>query len=559
MSSELNYLNLDLPNKVNQIPKSSKPLKTLGSVNMDSNNNDNIGDNVLTSLNIKGENNVSGMLSFKGSEKRAVNSKNNLFLKDYIIGKAKQQGIDIPKEIEIKISSPEKLSDDDVKLLNYVRREIYGSRVNDMFNLLNKELEEVEHKVSGMKISQDDKDRILKLKKVLDEYYKIELEFQDKKANVLKLEKESLSEIENFSPSFAEFIEKEQNDLKKKTRKFAQGEMEAVVLSEAAESSKKFVPTLLSILALSAGYGISKSVYDAHCEKKNLTEFMKNVRETSRKKITFVNPLTDIKEKLASTKGSKWKSLLALGGIIAITLGGSIDDISGCIKDYKQDKDNFGKKKALPLAIFSGVIGFLTSFLVSSTMDNAADINKAKSIKRKEFMKKLSPEKAERAKKLMKKFSPSKMTRLKHLGIAGGLGVLIAMCSSGSSWASMAGTRFFFKQNGDKLVGKNIIDKKENNAKNTNKNMMKYEAYKGKWRGIAVGPTSDPVLGSTFAMSGLLFNANPYISSATFALQGCSETLTACGYQLLGDGSRANKLEKEKQNLLKSVNVNNNN
>lgn len=61
MSSELNYLNLDLPNKVNQIPKSSKPLKTLGSVNMDSNNNDNIGDNVLTSLNIKGENNVSGM------------------------------------------------------------------------------------------------------------------------------------------------------------------------------------------------------------------------------------------------------------------------------------------------------------------------------------------------------------------------------------------------------------------------------------------------------------------------------------------------------------------
>lgn len=499
------------------------------------------------------------MLSFKGSEKRAVNSKNNLFLKDYIIGKAKQQGIDIPKEIEIKISSPEKLSDDDVKLLNYVRREIYGSRVNDMFNLLNKELEEVEHKVSGMKISQDDKDRILKLKKVLDEYYKIELEFQDKKANVLKLEKESLSEIENFSPSFAEFIEKEQNDLKKKTRKFAQGEMEAVVLSEAAESSKKFVPTLLSILALSAGYGISKSVYDAHCEKKNLTEFMKNVRETSHKKITFVNPLTDIKEKLASTKGSKWKSLLALGGIIAITLGGSIDDISGCIKDYKQDKDNFGKKKALPLAIFSGVMGFLTSFLVSSTMDNAADINKAKSIKRKEFMKKLSPEKAERAKKLMKKFSPSKMTRLKHLGIAGGLGVLIAMCSSGSSWASMVGTRFFFKQNGDKLVKKNIIDKKENNAKNTNKNMMKYEAYKGKWRGIAVGPTSDPVLGSTFAMSGLLFNANPYISSATFALQGCSETLTACGYQLLGDGSRANKLEKEKQNLLKSVNVNNNN
>jgi len=58
-------------------------------------------------------------------------------------------------------------------------------------------------------------------------------------------------------------------------------------------------------------------------------------------------------------------------------------------------------------------------------------------------------------------------------------------------------------------------------------------------------------------MSGLLFNANPYISSATFAVQGCSETLTACGYQIFGDDVRASKLEKEKQELLNSVKANN--
>ena len=86
-----------------------------------------------------------------------------------------------------------------------------------------------------------------------------------------------------------------------------------------------------------------------------------------------------------------------------------------------------------------------------------------------------------------------------------------------------------------------------------NENMMKYEAYKGKWRGIAVGPTSDPTIGFTFGATGLLASANPYVSAAAFSLQGCSETLTACGYQLLGDNSRCNELEKEKQALEESV------
>lgn len=554
LEAQKRFKKVSLINKV----KSDDGTKIHCLKSLDINKNNYVDDNeLMLLLQAMGKKNVTEILAVKGRGKESVNSKSNKFLKDYIIAKAEKQGIKVPEEIDITISSPEKLSDEYITLLNYVRQKIYGARVIDIFNLLNKDKKDVEQKVSLMKIADEDKNKILQLKKVFDEYYRIELNLQNKKIDVLKSNKEDLKEIEKISPEFSDFIVKEQENLRKISNKFTQGDMEAVVLAEAAETSKKFVPTLLSILALSAAYGITKSVYDAHCEKKNAAEFMKNIRETSRKKIKFINPLTDIKEKLASTKGSKWKALLALGGIIAITLGGSIDDISGCVKDYKQDKDNFGKKKALPLAIFSGIIGFLTSFLVSSTMDNAADINRAKAIKRKEFFKKLSPQQAERAKKLMKKFGPSKFGKLKHLGIIGGLGVLIAMCSSGSSWASMVGTRYFFKQNGKDLVKKNIIDKKDDNAKSTNKNMMKYEAYKGKWRGIAVGPTSDPILGSTFAMSGLLFNANPYISSATFAVQGCSETLTACGYQIFGNDVRASKLEKEKQELLNSVKANN--
>ena len=55
---------------------------------------------------------------------------------------------------------PDKPSDEYITLLNYVRQNIYGARVNDMFNLLNKEKMQVEQKVNGMKISQEEKEKI---------------------------------------------------------------------------------------------------------------------------------------------------------------------------------------------------------------------------------------------------------------------------------------------------------------------------------------------------------------------------------------------------------------
>ena len=284
MGYEISDLSIEAQKKFKKVSFAKKSL--------DINHNNYVDDSeVFSLLEAMGKKNISEILAVNGRGKVSVNSKNNKFLKDYIIAKAEQQGIEIPNEVEIKISSPDKPSDEYITLLNYVRQNIYGARVNDMFNLLNKEKVEVEQKVKGMKISEEDKDKILKLKEIYDEYYQIELEFQNKEINVLSSDKKKLQELDVVSTDFANFIIKEKENLKKVAQKFTQGETEAVVLAEAAESSKNFVPTLLSILALSAGYGITKSVYDSHCEKKNLAEFMQNVKETSRKKIKFVKTI----------------------------------------------------------------------------------------------------------------------------------------------------------------------------------------------------------------------------------------------------------------------------
>lgn len=482
-----------------------------------------------------------------------TNSKNNSFLKEYLEGKAKKNGINIPENLEINVSSPKEFSNEYKNLLRYVRTEIYGARVADMFNLLTKDNETVKEKVQTMKISDEDKQKILQLKNMFDKYYKIEIAFDGQSIDLLNISKDDEDKLKKVSPEFADFIKEEADSMRKNATKFAQKEIEAVELSSAGESSRDFIPTLLTILGCTTGYGIAKSVWDNHQSKKDYANFIKEMRATSRQKIGFVNPFTDIAEKIQKNRGSKLGIAMALLGTLFFTAAGSIDDVCGCVKDYKQDKDNFGESKAKTLAYISGAAGIATSFLVGSTMDNIGDINRAKTVKKKEFFKTLSNEEKVRAKNLMRKFGPSKLKQFGKLGTIAGLGMLIASCSSGSSWTSMAGTRLFFGQNGDELVKKNIISEEENSFKNTNANMMKYEAYKGKWRGIAVGPTSDPVLGSTFATSGLLFNANPFVSSLAFGVQGCSETLTACAYQLTGDDVRESVLDKEKKALVASV------
>ena len=129
-------------------------------------------------------------------------------------------------------------------------------------------------------------------------------------------------------------------------------------------------------------------------------------------------------------------------------------------------------------------------------------------------------------------------------------GMITTSSSSGSSWGSMAGTRFLIARNGDKLEKKNIISKEKNKVSDTNRNMMAYEAYKGKWRGISL---SDPILGILGGGLGLFTHSNPYIQSFAFGVQGCSETITACLYQITGKKVRSDKLSIEKQRLIENL------
>ena len=106
----------------------------------------------------------------------------------------------------------------------------------------------------------------------------------------------------------------------------------------------------------------------------------------------------------------------------------------------------------------------------------------------------------------------------------------------------------------DELEEKNIITKQENTFKASNDNMMEYEAYKGKWEGITYGYTGDWTIGTVGGLFGVFTHKNPVIQNTFTTLQGCSETLTASGYQILGNEIRNAELEKEKQALVESAN-----
>lgn len=483
----------------------------------------------------------------------SVNSEQNLFLKQYIEKKAQKNGI----EVNVNVSSPKEYSKDFRELLTYARTNIYGACVNHMFDLLDKDSEEALKIIENSTISQEDKNKLIELKAAYDQYYNINIDHNGKTYNLLKISEEEIATLEQTDPEVAKFIRDNKADIKNQAKKFSRKELEKVELAEAGKNSKDFVPTLLGILGFSAAIGLGKTAYENYKIKKDWSGYIAEQRVLKHRKITLQNPFKEISSKVKGAKG-KWQVIASLLGIVGLTLMGSFDDLSGCFKDYKQDKDNFGKKRAGILAGLAGAWGITTSFLIAPTVDTNAEINRARKVVNKEILNRAKANgRMGLVKTVSKKMQPSMARKLLKTGkaglVAGGIGVLIAACSSGSSHASMLGTRYLFAKNADDLEAKKLIDKSENTSKAANENMMKYEAYKGKWRGIAVGPTSDPAIGFTFGATGLLASANPYVSAAAFSLQGCSETLTACGYQLFGDKSRGSELEKEKQALVESA------
>lgn len=506
---------------------------------------------LLSNLN---EDNIENLLESSKGFSYAINTESNIFLKQYLEEKAKALGVGIPAGLDINISSPKEYSEDFKNLLKYVRTEIYGARVLDMFNLLVQDEDKVRSRVAQMQIGDGDKNKILELKSKFDSYYKIEANYKGKSYD---LSNPNVEELKNISPEFSDFIKKENSTLKKHMMTFARGEIESVELAEAAEDSKKAVPILLSVLGVLAGKELIQSWQESKAMKTNKAALIAETKSLARQKaFKVVNPFKEITRAMKGKKG--WLALAAISPILLNTLAGSIDDLSGAGKDLFQDKDCFGWGKASAIAAASVVGGVGTSFAIAGMYERTRGVLKARRSKFK-FMQEAAMDagKLDRFNSLRRTLRPNVGTRILRGGkfalIAGLFGMVTASCTSGSSWTSMAGTRLLFGLNGNKLEDKNIITAEENTFTGANENMMKYEAYEGKWRGIAVGPTSDPVVGFTLGATGLLTHPLSMVANAAFTTQGCSETLTACGYQLLGNTVRENKLDKEKQSLVEDA------
>jgi len=597
-----------------------------------------------------------------------VNTDNNKFLKEYIEGKAFSEGVKIPKGMKIKISNyngeeyrnilsgsvmtgtvgimSEKYWEDFIgknksiedyckeKGLNAektekvmelyrfhdVRVNIFKARIKDMFTLLSNSKDYVQKRVSEMKISNEQKEEIIKVKDFLDKYYKVEAEYNGKTYNLLNLSQEDKDELREKAPEFLKFAEKMSPELRKQSAYFAQKEMQSDELSDAGQSSKYIAwPLMLALgIGLGKGYFEGKEMKEGIKASEKFAEFIrKNPREGQAildkcvnkfnklnkngtvyvaedtgeakkgikklwakiyakikgkpallnkhesvlagtklierymKKIGFeggeylvfqkaihnqglkkwINPIT----KFRNAKG------LAFWTLVAGTAALSMDDCLGAGKDFFQDQNNFGFGTGLGFAVAGIAGGIATSAAVVPTFQGIVDHTRAdKTLRKMGILPKLNV-----SNKFLRK------GKLALLGIP--LGLVLASTSSGSSWTSMGLTRWIMGRNGDELEKKNIIDKKDNTFTATNENMMEYEAYKGKWKGITTGITGDWTIGTIGGAAGVFTHSNPVIQNTFTTLQGCSETLTASGYQILGNTMRDAELNKQKQELVESA------
>lgn len=498
----------------------------------------------------------------------ATNTKSNVFLKQYLEGKALASGVKIPEGMTIHISSPQEFSEDYKKLLHHVRVDIYKARVADMFKLLSQDVQTVRSRVEKMDISDEDKASILELKNEFDNYYRVEAKLGDKTYNLLRPSEEEKAQLQQDAPEFAQFIKDEQADLVEQTTEFARGEIEKVELAESGTTSRYGAMVLAPVLS---GL-IVKDIWQGRLDKKAMAADMKGFLAEQKEIYEKGDPTTKmLKGAKAKIKNFKFSNLKKLGkgslnplkmfkgssksrliGIVGLTLAGSADDIAGCVKDWFQDADNFGAGTATGVAIPSAALGVASSLAVAPMIEDQIAYNKAvKHLTKNGILTKSAGLKAMFKKGGKTALAVGLATTAGKFVIDAAKGCVTTSSSSGSSWGSMAGTRYVMANNGDKLEEKGIISHEENTSAATNENMMSYEAYKGKWEGIS---KSDPILGVAFGGLGLLTHSNPIIQSAAFATQGSSETITACAYQMLGDDIRGDELADKKEKLVASVN-----
>ncbi len=601
-----------------------------------------------------------------------TNTEDNLFLKEYIEGRAEAEGIQIPTGFKIKISnyndkeyrdiysgnllkgsiggiqSEQYWNDIKTDFFNFIHRKndsykpieeyckekglneeqtekvkelylfhdvrvnIFKARIKDMFTLLSKDKKDVEKRVEQMHISDEQKEEIMQVKNFLDRYYKVEAEYDGKTYNLLNLSQEDLEELNEKSPELAKFLEKIRPEIKKHSATFAQKEMQSEELSDAGQSSQWIAwPLMLALgIGLGKGYFEGKAMKEGIKQSEKFAEFIrKNPQEGQAildkcvkkfnklnkngtiytkdgelagtklierymKNIGFEGGEFIVQQKAIQSQGlKKWVNPItkfkntrgaALTALILGTMSLSMDDCLGAGKDFFQDQNNFGFATGLGFAAAGITGGILSSAAFIPTFQGVVDYLRADKTLSKMG---ITPNR-KMSEKLFTEKTIQKMNKIPIIGgkpviglAVGGLmtllGVTLASTSSGSSWTSMALTRWLLGKNGDELEKKNIIDAKDNTFVATDKNMMEYDAYKGKAKGITYSiPTGDWFIGTTGGVLRAFTHSNPVIQNTFTTLQGCSETLTASGYQILGDHTRNSAIREQKEQLVKSAKEN---
>ena len=247
------------------------------------------------------------------------------------------------------------------------------------------------------------------------------------------------------------------------------------------------------------------------------------------KKLTSKKGIKDYIESVKDGKNNWFR-------VLAVAFAGSWDDCLGAVKDFFQDKDNFGTKRATGIMLPSMVMGVLTSLAISPIMDSVISYSKAKS-----YVGKHAPE-----------LKVPMDAKSKAAFIAGTtlLGIAFSAFCSGSSWTSEILTFLQLKNNKKSLKENNVINEEEDKKSSTAKNFMAYEAYSGKLNGIL---KADPISGAGFGAAGMLTSANPYVNALSTATCGCIETITASIEQFTKDGKRRKDIDKDKEKLFASI------
>lgn len=470
----------------------------------------------------------------KRFEEITINNDKNLFLKEYLQKKLAKENINLPEKWEISIESPEKISKQDAKLLRDIRVNIYKARVDDMFKLIEQPKDYVDNRIGEMKISQTEKDNLQLLKEKYDNYYTITLQTEDKKYNLLKLSEQDKQEIQNKHPEFAKFIDNEQNSLTEITNRFATSEIKKEVLAESGKSSRYGAYALVPVLLVLGAQAVFEQRAAAKEIAKDAEKYLNKQIEIYKegnplKKYFSKNGLKEYVESIKDGNNNWWR-------VLAIAFAGSWDDDLGAVKDFFQDNDNFGAKKATAIAIPSMVMGTLTSLVIAPLMSSMIDYSRAKA-----YVAKHAPD-----------MHIPMNGKAKAALIAGNtlLGIIFSTFCSGSSWTSEALTFLQLKNNKKTLKANNVMTEDEEKKSSTWKNFMSYEAYSGKLNGIL---KADPAAGAGFGAPGLLTSANPYVNALATTTCGCIETITASIKQFTTDGERKRDIDKEKAELLNSI------